>query len=518
MLEVISISFAFIFGLAVRQIGLPPLIGYLAAGFALSAYGPAIGLPQETRPILDHVAHLGVLLLLFAVGLKLKLGQITQPQVLGGALGHSALTTALLGPVLALAVGLDWSDALLLAVSLSFSSTVFAAKALEAKRDLGTFYGRTAIGVLIMQDLIALVVLAVWGGQTPSPWALLLLAIPLVRPLLHRLLDLAGHDELMVLAGLLLALVLGGAGFQALGLSSEIGALAMGLILSTHRKAGELSDALWSLREVFLVGFFLQIGLSGLPDLHDLGFAAVLVLILPLKAALFFLLFVRFGLRTRSAFLAALNLATYSEFALIVSATLLPDWLVPLALAVSLAFLVAAPLDRLAQRLFERFETRFGHFAPQKMHREDQPARLDGAGVLILGMGRTGTAAYDRLAESRDDLLGLDADSYRVAAHRAEGRNVLLADVEDAGFWRDLDLGPLAAVVLAMDNVEAKDTAARALRRKGFRGPIVAHALYDDELPRLRSAGTTHLHLAMAQTGVALADETGRALQDTTAT
>ena len=54
MLEVISISFAFIFGLAVRQIGLPPLIGYLAAGFALSAYGPAIGLPQETRPILDH--------------------------------------------------------------------------------------------------------------------------------------------------------------------------------------------------------------------------------------------------------------------------------------------------------------------------------------------------------------------------------------------------------------------------------------------------------------------------------
>jgi len=206
MLEVISISFAFIFGLAVRQIGLPPLIGYLAAGFALSAYGPAIGLPQETRPILDHVAHLGVLLLLFAVGLKLKLGQITQPQVLGGALGHSALTTALLGPVLALAVGLDWSDALLLAVSLSFSSTVFAAKALEAKRDLGTFYGRTAIGVLIMQDLIALVVLAVWGGQTPSPWALLLLAIPLVRPLLHRLLDLAGHDELMVLAGLVGAL------------------------------------------------------------------------------------------------------------------------------------------------------------------------------------------------------------------------------------------------------------------------------------------------------------------------
>ncbi len=70
MFEVIVISFAFFFGLAVRQIGLPPLVGFLAAGFAINIFGPALGLPDNTRGTLDHVAHLGMLMLLFTVGLR----------------------------------------------------------------------------------------------------------------------------------------------------------------------------------------------------------------------------------------------------------------------------------------------------------------------------------------------------------------------------------------------------------------------------------------------------------------
>jgi predicted Kef-type K+ transport protein len=513
VIEVVCISFAFVFGLAVRRIGLPPMVGFLAAGFAIAAMGPRLGLPAETGPVLDHVAHLGVLLLLFAVGLKLRLGQIAQPQVLGGALLHASFATAAFSAGLALLAGLDWQTALLLGVALSFSSTVFSAKTLEAKRDIGTFYGRTAIGILIVQDIIALVVLAVWGGQTPTPWAMaLILALPLLRPVLFRLLDFAGHDELLVLAGLLLALVLGGAGFEAVGLSSEIGALAMGLILSTHSRAKELANALWGLKELFLVGFFLQIGLSGLPGWDSLAFALVLTLLLPLKGALFFVLLVRFGLRARTAFLSAINLTSYSEFALIVAASLLPDWLVPLALAVSVSFLVAAPLDRLAPRLFERFEPTLRRFEVQRVHQDEPPADLGGARVLILGMGRTGTAAYDHLAKAAESVLGLDADSYRVASHVEAGRNVLLADVEDAGFWRGLRLGPLSGVILAMDNVEAKEFAAHALRQRGFAGPIISHALYEDHLPRLQAAGATHTYLTMTQAGIGLADQARRAI------
>jgi predicted Kef-type K+ transport protein len=513
VIEVVCISFAFVFGLSVRRFGLPPMVGFLAAGFGIAAVGPHVGMPAETGPVLDHVAHLGVLLLLFAVGLKLRLGQIAQPQVLGGALLHAAIATAGFSVGLGLLLGLDWPTALLLGVALSFSSTVFSAKTLEAKRDIGTFYGRTAIGILIVQDIIALGVLAFSGGQTPDPLALaVILVLPFLRPVLFRLLDLTGHDELLVLAGLLLALVVGGAGFQMVGLSSEIGALAMGLVLSTHPRAKELANALWGLKELFLVGFFLRIGLGGLPGWDNLGLALILTLLLPLKGALFFLLLVRFGLRARTAFLSAVNLTSYSEFALIVAAALSPGWLVPLALAVAFSFLVAAPLDRMAPRLFERFEPVLRRFEVRRVHRDEPPTDLGGAEILILGMGRTGTAAFDRLKEVSGTVLGMDADSYRVAGHVEAGRNVLLADVEDAGFWRALRLGPLSGVILAMDNVEAKEFAARALRKRGFAGPIVSHALYADHLPRLHEAGATHTYLTMTQAGIGLADQAVRAI------
>ena len=512
MFEVICISFAFFFGLAVRQVGLPPLVGFLAAGFAVNAFGPGLGLPEETGEILKYVSHLGVLLLLFTVGLKLRLGQIAQPQVLGGSLVHFAITTAVFTLGLVLLLRLDWNTALLLAIALSFSSTVLSAKILEAKRDIGAFYGRTAIGILVVQDIVALLVLGIWSGQAPTIWALGLLAIPLLRPVLHRLLDLTGHGELLVLMGMMLALVIGGMGFESVGLSSEIGALVMGLMLSTHKRAKELSDSLWSLKEIFLVGFFLQIGMSGLPDLGDMIFALVLALILPLKGVLFFFLLILFRLRARTSFLAAASLTAYSEFGLIVAAGVLPEWLVPLALTVSLSFVVSARLNRVSQQLFERYERRLRRFEPSKVHRDELPTDLGNALILILGMGRTGTAAYDHLIPSCDRIVAIDADPYKVEAHRKVGRNVLSADVEDAGFWRGVNVSQLEAAILAMDSVEAKESAASALRRNGFAGPIVAHALFEEHIDRLKAAGATHTYLTMNQAGMGLADRAAHAI------
>jgi len=512
MFEVICVTFAFFFGLAVKQVGLPPLVGFLAAGFAINFFGPALGLPDESGDILKYVAHLGVLMLLFAVGLKLRLAQIAQPQVLGGALIHFGISTSVFTLGMALFLQVEWETALLLGIALSFSSTVFSAKILEAKRDIGAFYGRTAIGILIVQDIIALVVLAVWGGHAPTPWALGLLALPFLRPVLHWLLDFTGHDELLVLMGMLFALVLGGMGFESVGLSSEIGALVMGLMLSTHKRSKELAEAIWALKEVFLVGFFLQIGMSGLPGWDDLAFALAVALLLPLKGVLFFFILLMFRLRARTAFMASTSLTAYSEFGLIVAAAVLPEWLVPLAMAVSLSFVIAAPINRMAPGLFDRFERRLERFEPSRMHVDELPTDLGNARILILGMGRTGTAAYEHLRPSCDRIVAIDADPYKIDGHREKGRNVLFADVEDAGFWRGLDVSGLEAVILAMDSVEAKEVAARALRRKGFQGPIVSHALYEEHLERLKDAGATQTYLTMRQAGMGLAQQAARSI------
>ena len=306
--EVFAVGAAFVFGLAVRPFGLPPLVGFLAAGFAINALGPQFGMPDATGPILEYIANLGVLILLFTVGLKLKLRQIGEPHVVGVSLLHFALSIAVFAPIAWLFFTSDWTVALLVGIALAFSSTVLAAKMLESKREMGSFHGRAAIGILIVQDIIALVVLAIFSGKVPGPWALLIFAVPLLRPVLHRLLDLAGHDEVLVLAGMALSLVIGGYGFEVIGLKGEIGALVMGLLLSNHPRASELSDSLWALKEVFLVGFFLSIGMSGLPDWNAILFALAVGLLLPVKGVLFFLLLVAFRLRARTAFLSALSL------------------------------------------------------------------------------------------------------------------------------------------------------------------------------------------------------------------
>ncbi|KAA1175678.1 sodium:proton exchanger [Marinobacter salinexigens] len=505
MPEALWISFAFALGLLVKTIGLPPLVGYLAAGFVLSGLSATAGLSVGPTHTLEHIAHVGVLLLLFTVGLKLKLRSIVSPEVIGGSLLHFAITCLVFTPGLYLLMDLPWSTALMLAIALSFSSTVLAAKVLESKRELRAFHGRVAIGILIMQDLIALVVMSLAAGQTPSKWALIVFGLPLLRPLLFRLLDASGHDELLVLLGLLLALVLGGYGFESVGLSSELGALVFGAMLASHPRAQELSKSLWSVKEMFLVGFFLQIGIGGLPDSQALIFALVATLVLPLKGLLFFFLLLVFRLRARSGFLSALALTNYSEFGLIVASIALPEWLVPLAISVSLSFVISAPLNRSAHILYERFAEGLSRFESRKHHPDEQPLSLGNARVLIMGMGRTGTAAYDWIAPRAGELIGLDSDPAKAREHQKAGRNVVFADAEDASFWHGLHMPEVHSVILSLGDIEGKLIAARMLRKLGFRGYIVAHTMYEDEARQIREAGANDAYLTMNETGVALA-------------
>jgi predicted Kef-type K+ transport protein len=147
-------------------------------------------------------------------------------------------------------------------------------------------HGRVAIGILIVQDVVAVALLGFVNDETPSPYALLLLlALPLVRPVAAWLLERVGHGELLVLFGAILALG-GGEAFDAVGVSPELGALLLGTLLAGHRRAQELTNVLWGLKELFLVGFFLEIGFRAPPTWEAVLGAIWLVLLLPLKGAM----------------------------------------------------------------------------------------------------------------------------------------------------------------------------------------------------------------------------------------
>jgi len=521
-MDVLWLALAFLLGLFSRHLGLPALVGYLAAGFVLNALG------QQGSALLDHIAHAGVLLLLFSVGLKLRIKSLARPEVWGGGLLHLAISGGLLGLGFLAVVTLPAWQALVLATTLGFSSTVLAAKSLEEKAELRAFHGRLAIGILIIQDLAALALMAFAGAAAPSPWALLVLGLPLLRPVVTRLLDWSGHDELLVLYGLALALVVGGLGFEHLGLSSELGALLLGVLLVGHPKAMELSRSVWSLKEVLLVGFFLQIGLMGWPSLATLGWAGLLALLLPLKAALFFFILIHFRLRARTAFLAALALTSYSEFTLIVvqfmvnNGQLDASWLVLLAITVALSFVIAAPINRFAHTLYERFEERLTPFELPDHHPDEQPVSLGSTQILIIGMGHAGTSAYDFLKKRQNVpehphkvliVSGIDSDLNKVERHVHEGRRVVYADAEDPGFWHRVRLDGIKAVLLAMPDLEAKHIASRQLRRRGFAGLIGTVSNYPEEEQSLKAAGADMTFLAFNEVGVGLAEHVWEALQ-----
>ncbi len=505
MLEAVWIGFAFSIGLLVRLAGLPPLVGYLAAGFVVASVSDTLAMPHESGEILHHVSHLGVLLLLFTVGLKLNVRNLVKAEVIGGGISHFLVSGLLYTPLILLVTDVPVYEAVLLAIALSFSSTVLAAKVLETKRELRAFHGRVAIGILVVQDLLALGVMSVASGTTPSLWALGVFALPLLRPLLFRLMDASGHEDLLVLFGLLLALVIGGYGFELVGLSSELGALVFGAMLAKHPRAGELSKSLWSIKEFFLVGFFLEIGIGGLPDADAWWFAIVMTALLPLKALLFFLLLIAFKLRARSAFLSGLSLTNYSEFGLIVASVALPGFMVPLALTVALSFVISAPLNRVAHPLYERLAHRLIRFERNIRHPDEQPVSLGGADVLIMGMGRTGTAAYEYLRE-RFALVALDSDPAKVRAHQEQSRHIFFADAEDQMFWESLDFGAVRAVILSLNEAEAKRIATQKLRKAGFRGLIVSHSMHEDEAREIIAAGADQTYLTMSEAGVGLAE------------
>lgn len=509
------LGFAYVLGLVMRLIGLPPLVGYLAAGFLLSAQG------YESHPILEQVAHTGVLLLLFGVGLKLRLKSLLRLEVLAGSLLHMLIVGALFLIILINVSHLDMMLALMIAIALSFSSTVVAAKVLEGKRELRAFHGRVAIAILIVQDLVAVALLSISNGNVPSLWAFGLFGILLLRPVFYRLLDLSGHGELVVLYGLLLALVIGGASFEYVGLSSELGALLLGIMLAGHHRATELANALWGLKEVLLVGFFLQIGLSGHPSLETLQAALWLSGFLPAKALLFFLILLLFRLRARTAFLAGLSLATYSEFGLIVAnmavhrGWLGADWMTILALTVALSFVIAAPLNRHAHEIYGRMEKWLRRFESAQRHPDDEPINLGHSHIVIMGMGRVGTGAYDQMVQHNHRVIGLDSDLGKVEFHLKQGRRVLYADAEDPSLWSNLNLEGVHAVMLTMPEPEAKLLAIKQLRNLKFAGKITATALFSEELELFANAGADDVYNYYEGVGAGFAERTLEYMQST---
>lgn len=515
-----SILVAFILGFTATRVGLPPLVGYLIAGFVLNAIG------VEGGETINKIADLGIILLLFSIGLKLKIKSLLRPEVWAGASLHMFITVIIFGCgsyLLSLAGfsvfrGLSIQLALLVAFALSFSSTVFAVKVLEERGEMASLHGRVAIGILIIQDIFAVLFLTFSTGKIPSPWAL---AVPVVlfaiRPIIFAVLNRCGHRELLLLCAFLLSLGLGAGGFEWVGLKPDLGALVLGVLVSNHPKSKELADVLLSFKDLFLVGFFLTIGLAGAPTLEALGIAGLLTVACVVKVVLFLLILTRFKLRARTSLLASLSLANYSEFGLVVgfvgvrSGWVGNEWLTIIAIALSITFILASPLNAFAHTIYARYDRRLKPFETKERLPDDQPIDPGDAEVMVFGMGRVGTGAYDYMRDRfGEKVLGIDFDEAVVSMHKEAGRNVIRDDATDPDFWeKSKEAGAKAGiriVLLAMTSHAANIYAAKVLAESGYRGIIAATARFEDQIEELKSVGVNAAFNLFSEAGSGFAE------------
>ncbi len=515
LMEFIWILFAFALGLAAKIFTLPPSIGYLAAGFTLHFLG------FEASDNLQSLADLGITLMLFMIGLKLNIKDLTKTEVWLGSLSHSIIwIVATLVFIKLLAIfaipyftDLSYFSAAIVAFALSFSSTVCVVKLMEENGEMKTRHGKLAVGILVIQDIVAVLFLVAATGKTPSIYAFALLGLFLIKPLLKKLIDQVGHGELIPLTGFFIAI---GSYelFELVHIKGDLGALLAGMYLASHPKASEITKSLLSFKDLFLIGFFLSIGFAALPTWQMLGMAAILFLLTPLKFILFFSLFNVLKLRSRTSFLASLSLSNFSEFGLIVAAIsvqagwLSTQWLVILSLAVTISFIFTNVAYKYAHSFFTENKNMINKYERSERLSEDVFIQPCDAPIVVIGMGRVGMGAYHALdAQKSNQAWGLDADPKKIKWLNSQGKQAYFGDAEDINFWESINLDNLKLVLLAVPSVQDCFNITAQLQAANYQGKIAAIARFDDERIALEEYGIDKVFNFYNEAGVGFADE-----------
>jgi glutathione-regulated potassium-efflux system ancillary protein KefC len=450
------------------RLKLGSVLGYLLAGMAIGPWGLAlVGDVAETL----HLAELGVVLMLFVIGLELdprRLASMRREVFGGGSLQLTACGVALAGALLAL--GLPWQAALVTGLALGLSSTAIAVQAMTERNELATPTGRTAFAILLFQDiaaspLIALVPLRAAGPvasgmQGWERFALAFAAVAgvivigryLTRPLM-RLVAKTGVRELFTAFALLL--VIGIAQLMtAAGMSMALGAFLAGVLLAGSEYRHALETDIEPFKGLLLGLFFIAVGMTVDFGLLGSKTGQVLLLVagfLAIKVAALWLVGRALGVTARQRMLFAFLLSQGGEFAFVVFASaraagVLPrDWEALLTIAVALS-MAATPVLLLAH---DRWLCR-------KAEHERPPDAIDErAPVIIAGFGRFGQIVGRMLFANGIRAVVLDHDPDQIDMLRRFGYRVFYGDATRLDLLRAAGADRATLLVNAIDDVQA---------------------------------------------------------------
>ncbi len=498
-------------GTALKQ---PLIISFIVVGLIIGSAG--LGWVTASDQI-EVLASIGIAVLLFVVGLKLDLHLISSvgPVALATGLGQVAFTSVV-GFVIALGLGLEMVPAVYVAVALTFSSTIIIVKLLSDKREIDSLHGRIAVGFLIVQDIvvvIVMIVLSAFSGNEDGPVAEALVRTAvlgiafltvlglLMKFALPRLLErLARSPELLVLFAIAWAVALAALG-ESLGFSKEVGAFLAGVSLASTQFREAIASRLVTLRDFLILFFFIELG-SRL-DLGAMGEqllpGAVLSLFVLVGNPLIVVIIMGLmGYRRRTGFLAGLTVAQISEFSLILAALGVSlghigrDTLSLITLVGIVTIGLSTYLILYSHRIYNRLEEPLRLFERSTTFREiaaeetSGPARVD---AIVFGLGRFGSNISRGLVQRERQVLGVDFDPAALRQAREMGLSTQYGDAEDPELTGTLPLGRAEWVVCTTPLLDVQIALLQALRTHGYTGRVALTAHSDADAERLSDAG-----------------------------
>jgi monovalent cation:H+ antiporter-2, CPA2 family len=522
-----GLAAALVCGYATLRLGLSPIVGYLLAGFIVGPHTPGF---VANREVASELAEIGVILLMFGVGLQFHLEELLAVRKIAvpGALVQS-LAATLMGIAVGLAVGWSLSAGLVFGLAISVASTVVLLRVLADAGDLHTPAGHVAVGWLVVEDLLTVFVLVVLptvfgrdhadaGGLAAHPLIAVPLAFLKVAALVvvtlfggRRLIPwvLAGaaatrSRELFTLTVLVLALGIAVASAKAFGVSMALGAFLAGMVVGRSEFSLRAATEALPMRDAFAVLFFVSVGMLFDPrDLaHSSGLVVGTLVVILLGKPLVALAVVRMlGHPLRTAVSVSVALAQIGEFSFILadagrSMGLLDDAAVNDIVAGAIVSITLNPLYYRLKRPIEAVLRRFIGESPVP-GLADAPAGISGSTaseddrdrVVIVGCGPLGRTLVRLLRENQFHPVVIELNLQTVRRLTDEGITAVYGDAAHRETLDRAGLRGAVALVLSSSQTTGMPEAIRLARELNPRGLIAARANYLAELPALQTAG-----------------------------
>ena len=510
-----------------RRLKLPPVLGYLCVGLLV---GPTALDWINDSPNLPDLAELGVVFLLFSLGLEFSLPKMLKLRRVVFGLGSLQVLGcgAALGGLL-YAFGMSANGAFLLGAGLALSSTAIVSKELTSLGEIFSRHGQNAIGVLLFQDVVAVLLLTlvpVFSGTSDQAWywALpitlgktvilffgLLFASRFLLPRLFHEVAASRSAELFVLLALVFVLLTAWL-THLLGLSPALGAFLAGMLLGESHYRHQIEADIRPFRDILLGLFFVSIGM--LIDLqlfvHDgfliLGLTLALMLI---KGAIVALLVKLRGSDGETAWRSGLALAQGGEFCFALMAqmqlnSLIPPEMAGYLLAATFCSMVLTPLLLRAAPKIAASLHRQSYEEAELEEITAQNAELHGH-VVMCGYGRVGQSIGRFLRHENKEFVALDYDPDRIQEAAKEENNVHYGDARRGDLLRAVGLDRARLLVIAVDNTEVAMRVLEEARLITIEVPILVRTRDDSQLAELMAAGATEVVPELLESSLMLA-------------